>query len=115
MASLKHMIFIVPALAMFSIQPGFARQSLDVDDAALCSSALDLARSWSGMMISEQVKFVQASDWFLMQGKAVDEAFFDRQLEIYTAALTEARDTGDPQFRATVEGCATYYDTSRTD
>lgn len=115
MASLKHMTFIVPVLALSFFQPAMAQRSLDADDAALCSAALDLARGWPGMMISQHAKYVQASDWFQTQGIAANEIYFENQLELYIAALTEARDSGDSQFRTVVEGCETYYDTSRTD
>ena len=115
MASLKHMTFIVPVLALSFFQPAFAQRALDADDAALCSAALELAQDTPGMAISRIAKFIQASDWFATQGVAANQSYFESQLEIYTAALNDARDAGDPQFRATVEGCETYYDTSRTD
>ena len=47
------------------------------------------------MMISQHAKYVQASDWFQTQGIAANEIYFENQLELYIAALTEARDSGD--------------------
>ena len=115
MTRFRYILMSVPALALsLGSLPASAARALDADDAALCSAAMDLARDRVAVSFSDQAKFIRASDWFTARGVALNEAWFTEQLEIYTDALTEARDNGDPQFATTVNGCETYFDTSRT-
>lgn len=90
-----------------------AQTRLGVDDAALCAAALDLSKTQTGLSFSDQALRIRASDWFTLQGRQENDVVFTEQHRLYEAALSEAYETGDPQFSTTVRGCLTYFETSQ--